>query len=400
MFDKVPNDLQEMTVFQATGTKPLGKLAIGFGLAKTIGEEAQKLATGKVLLVTDRTIVDLQLHQVILESLQQAGFEVRIFQDVEQEPHLETARKVQQFVRDDQFSLVVGLGGGSALDMAKVAFLTATNPADIKDYMTGTPVLQEGLPCILLPTTSGTGSEVSPYIVLSEADKKLFVALPYLYTTVALVDPLLSVTMPPRVTASTGLDALSHAMDGLIGKPGPLTEALASKCVELVFHFLEKACTDGQDLRARYHMSFASVLGMMAYTQGGGLYAHSCSYILTLHNQTPHGIGCGLSLPYTLAFNVDYIQGALAKLARVIDPAVQGSEESLAQKAVQMFFELPGKVGIPKTLNELGLSQNFLPEFAEALVEQYYRMKNPRPMSLEEAQIFVERMWQGNLEKF
>lgn len=399
MLDLVPEDLQDVSTFQTSGCKPLGKLSIGFGLAQQIGDEALQFGTGKVLMVTDKTIVDLRLHEVVVRSLETSGFEVSLFSDVEQEPHLDTARNVQRRVRADNFSLIVGLGGGSAMDMAKVAFLTGTNPGDIKEYMTGTPVRHEGLPCILLPTTSGTGSEVSPFIVLSEEDTKLFVSLPYLYTTVALVDPLLSVTMPPQVTAATGLDALSHAMDGLIGKPGPLTEALSFKAVELVFQYLERACTDGMDLRARYGMSFASVLGMMAYTQGGGLYAHSCSYVLTIKNKTPHGTGCGVTLPYTLLFNFEFVKGLLARISRIIEPGFQGTEDELAFQTIMNFRKLLGRVGMPTTIKELGISKDFLPEFAEALVEKYYRAKNPRPMSLEEARRFVEAMWHGQCEK-
>lgn len=394
---QVPESLKETVTFQTAGVKPLGKLAIGFGLAEKVGEEAEKFGQGKVLLVTDKTLVKLGVCQVISDSLEQTGFLVDIFDDVSPEPHIETAQQVQALVRNAKYSAVVGLGGGSPMDMAKVASMTATNPKDILDYLQGSAFEVEGLPCILLPTTSGTGSEVSPFIVTSTADKKMFIASPYLYATVALVDPLLTTSMPPGVTAATGLDALSHGVEGLIGKPTPVAEALTSKCVEYVFDHLESAYQDGGNLKARYYMSYASVLGMMSYTQGGGLYAHSCSYILTLDKGLPHGVGCGLALPYTLMFNFDYIKDILLRFADVIDSGLR-SQEVAALKVVEHFYQILGKIGVANNLREIGVNEQQLSTYAQNLIEKYYRMRNPREMNIEQAQRFIELMWEGKLE--
>ena len=395
----VPENLKEIITFQTSGTKVYGKIAIGFGLAEKVGEEAKKLGNGKIFLVTDKTITGLGLSGIVLDSLQKAGFVVDVFDEVEPDPHLETALRVQDLVRKSNYGVVVGLGGGSVIDMAKVASLTATNTGDIKNYMTGNPIEQEGLPSIMMPTTSGTGSEVSSYIVLSGEDKKMFFASPYIYPTIALDDPLFTSTMPPKVTAATGLDALSHGVEGLIGKPGPISEALTNKCVEYVFNFLERACNNGEDLEARFYMSFASVLGMMSYTQGGGLYAHSCSYILALYNGTPHGMGCGVTLPYTLMFNLDNIKDVLVRFARIIDPKIQGSDEELAGITVQNFYDLLERVNMPNNLKDLGVNADFLTDFAKDLINKYYRVRNPRPMIMEEAEKLIDSMWHGELKQ-
>ncbi|MEI7885414.1 MAG: iron-containing alcohol dehydrogenase [Clostridia bacterium] len=395
LLKKVPEHLKEISEFRTTGVKPNGKLAIGFGLADKVGEEAAKFGVGKALLVTDKVITKLGLHKVSLDSLERAGFSVDVYDEVEAEPHVETAQRIQEFVRKSDYKVVIGLGGGSPMDMAKVAAIMATNPGDVLPYMTGTAITNEGLPCILLPTTSGTGSEVSPYVVTSKDGKKLFIATPYAYATVALIDPLLTATMPAKVTAATGLDALTHGVEGLIGKPNPFSEALTNKCVEYVFDYLVRACDDSEDLEARYYMSLASVFGMMAYTQGGGLYSHSMSYILTINNNVAHGLGCGISLPYTLMFNIESINGMLAKFSKIIDPDLKGSAKELALHFIDSVHQLLTKVGAPNSLKELGISRDAIPSMADELVNKYYRVKNPRKMDLVEANKCVESMWEG-----
>jgi len=396
---KIPEDLKEECTIQTAGSKTFGKVAIGFGLAEKVGEEASKIADGKALLVTDKTITGLGMHLVVEKSLSEANFTVDIYDKVEPEPHVETALELQKIVRASDYGIIVGLGGGSSLDMTKIAYATATNDGDIMEYMKGKPLANDGLPSILMPTTSGTGSEVSPYVVLTKEDQKLFVGSPNLYPTIALVDPLLTSTMPKKVTASTGLDALSHAVEGFTARPAPFSDAIATKTVEYTFKYLEKACKDGDNLEARFYMSYAAVLGMMAYVQGGGLYAHSCSYILTLYNNTPHGIGCGVSLPHTLMFNLDFIRDTLLKYARTVDPDTNGTEKELSEAMVQKFYELLDRVEAPSSLRELGVPEKMIPNFAKELMGKYYRVKNPRPMNDDEALKFVKLMWEGRIER-
>lgn len=409
LLEKVPENISKVSEFRTVGTKPLGGLAVGFGLALKTGEEVRKFTNeGKVLLVTDKTMISIGTEKIISDSLRSSGFDVVTFDEVEPEPHLSTCRKVQEIVRGGNFSAIVGLGGGSPMDMAKTAAITATNPEDIRKYLmnigkpqgeveAAEPFEREGLPCILLPTTSGTGSEVSPYIIASEGNRKLGGVSPYLYGTVALVDPILTATMPPKVTAFTGLDALTHGLEGMIGKNVPITEVLTLKCVDYVFKYLPKAVEDGEDLEARYFMSFASVFGMMSYTQGGGLYAHSMSYLLTLDGEHPHGLGCGLALPYTLMFNFDFIRQVLLKLAPIVAPDASVAEEETAEIVVGRFKDLVKRVGLPSSLKELGIEKSRIEDYASQMVKIYYRPNNPRPMDIDEAHKLLSSMWEGEL---
>lgn len=395
----IPEHLSAITSIQMAGSRPMGKLSVGFGLAETVGEEAAKLGAGKALLVTDRILTGLGVEKVVVESLTAAGFQVRVFDEVAAEPHIEIAQRLEEIVKGEDFAVVVGLGGGSPLDMAKAAALVSANPKTILEYMAGAAIENESAPLILLPTTSGTGSETSPFVVTSTAEKKLFISTPFVYPTMALVDPLLTVTMPPKVTAGTGLDALSHGVEGLIGESNPFTQAFTGKCVELVFEYLPRAVVDGLDLEARYYVSFASVMGMMSYSLGGGLYAHSCSYILTLDKNVPHGIGCGVTLPYTLMFNVEHIQEMLSSFAPSIDPAISGPVDEAAEQVVERFQSLVKEVGLPVSLKGLGVEEGDLSRYADELVNKYYRVKNPRALEPGQAETLMRAMWEGRLVK-
>ena len=402
----VPERLQGIAVLRGPGTVPTGKLAIGFGVAESVGEEARGLGARKALLVTDRVLSEIGVTALLERRLKAEGLSVTTFDGVTPEPKLSGCRKVQELVRSGGYDLVVGCGGGSVMDTAKVAAITATNPADIEEYLTGASFEKEGLPLLLLPTTSGTGSEVSPFIVFSSEERKLFQGSPYLVSTIALVDPLLTISMPPSVTAATGLDALSHAVEGAQSSRNPYTEALAARCVELVFGYLVPAFQDGENLEARYHLSFASVMGMTAYTQGGGLYAHSLSYLLTTHYSWPHGVGCGVSLPYTLEYNANVIGPLLDRFAGAIRAGKAGESRreleiggggDTVRVTIQALFRLLKALNVPTDLSGLAIGGDLVDTFSEELVSTYKRPKNPRELDREGAKRLMESLRTGSL---
>jgi len=380
---------QEISQFQFVGTQAQGRLIIGYGAAQRTGECAASIAKGTALVIADPVVVQLGMEKQLCESLGQAGFSCELYSRIQPEPHLADTAELVELCRSRKFGLVVGVGGGSAMDTAKLAALAAVTDEPIENYFRTPAKINGALPTILLPTTSGTGSEVSPYIVMSdEKGKKLFIGTGDLYATIAIVDPELTVTMPPRVTAATGLDALTHGVEGMTGATTPYTLAIGSKCAELVFRYLPRAVKDGSDREARYYMAFASLLGMMAYTAGGGLYAHSMSYILTADKGLPHGAGCGLALPYTMAFNGECAAEVNASLQRTLD----------TQNVPEKILALVREVGMSATLADLGYTQADVPNMAKTLIQEYYRVKNPRSCTVEEAEKLLENMLLGKLD--
>ena len=193
----------------------------GWGSLSQLPEEVKKLKVKKILIVTDPFLIELGLTDKVEKPLQENGFETVIYTDVVPEPPLAIGEKLVAFTRENDFDLVIGLGGGSALDLAKLAAVLATHDGEVAEYLnlTGTKKIKDkGLPKILIPTTSGTGSEVTNISVLSLETTKDVIAHDYLLADVAIVDPELTVSLPPKVTAATGVDALTHAIEAYISK--------------------------------------------------------------------------------------------------------------------------------------------------------------------------------------
>ena len=347
-------------------------------------------------VIADRILEKVGLLAPVLGSLTENGLAYGVFSDIAPEPHTEDLAAAEAFARALSADAVLGIGGGSSLDTAKVTACALSGSASSLELITGKAPVSRTVPLILLPTTSGTGSEVSPYAVASHEGKKVFISSPAAIADAALVDPLMTVTMPPSVTACTGLDALTHAVEGMCGCPNPFTKALATEATELVFSSLPTAVAEPENLDARTKMSYASVLGMMAYTQGGGLYAHSASYIITLQKNKPHGLGCGLALPYTLALNLPEIRELLAGLIPAIKESGLAAPES-ADEVPAAFLALVKKVGVPATLAEIGYTEADVPAFGRALFADYYRAKNPKKADEADLVALARRMLDGTL---
>jgi alcohol dehydrogenase class IV len=253
---------------------------------------------------------------------------------------------------------------------------------------------------ILAPTTSGTGSEVSMNIVMALGEDKIFLSDPYYYPDIALVDPGLTVSMPPVVTANTGIDALSHAVEGMLHKKAhPFCDAICLAGIEMIGAFLRRAVADGEDMEARYYMSLGSTVSMMGMMMGGALFAHSASYAISKYRPTPHGLGCALPLPYTMAYNLPVCTSKLARIAAAMGEQIwMYSELDAAHLAVQAVARLNEDVGIPITLQELdGIKEEDLEDMAALMIKNWPRPLNPRPMGPEESVQFWRSMWDGDL---
>jgi alcohol dehydrogenase class IV len=395
----IPPHLQREFFFQTAGSHPPNGILFGFNTVNKVGELARKLGGKNALLVTDAGIVQMGFPALVKETMEKEGIKVHIFDKVEPEPHIETANALYEATRQESFDLVVGLGGGSAMDMAKLVSIAATNGQEPFELMDKKIVTQPPLKKILIPTTAGTGAEVSMFTVVSVGKDKYFMGSPYAYPEVAIIDPGLTISVPPKITASTGIDALSHAIDSLMNKlANPFYDSLALSGIELIGKYLRKATSDGQDLEARYHMAMGATISMMAMSGTGALYSHSITYALAMFRPMAHGIGCGLSLAYTMAFNLPAIASRLALISR----AMGGCTESLTaresgQNAVEAVYALAKDVGMPVSLQEIGFKHEELRKMAEVCITRYPRANNPRPMSQEECLAIFESMWEGKI---
>ncbi len=397
-------DIQRVFDFRTVGMPSPNRIIFGCGAIDQVGEEASRLAKGKALLVSDEIIAELGIVEKVKAKLEGSGFEVGTFTDVEAEPHIETAIALYELNAGKAFEVIVGIGGGSVLDMTKLASQSIGNRIDPRKIVRGEAVPDaRGIPMILAPTTSGTGSEASPIFVVTDGQNKVFKNNPLYYPAISIVDPVLTVSMPPRVTATTGLDALSHAIEGMMNKnANPLSDIFGIGGIELAGAYLRRAVANGQDLEARYYMSLASTISMLGMVMSGGLYAHSIAYIISKYKPTAHGLGCALGLPYTMAFNVPAAGAKLARIAEALgETTAMFSELDAAKLAAQSIFCMMDDVGLPVSLEEYGgISEDDLEKAAETMLELYPRPLNPRPMSREDAIRLWHNMWEGSLSYY
>jgi len=396
---QIPTHLRREFVFQTAGTLPPNTILFGFDTVRKVGEQAKKLGGKQAILVTDEVMAQLGYVELVKEAMKNERLKVEVFAKVDPEPHIKTADALYEMVCRTKFDVVVGLGGGSSMDMAKLASIVATNRQKPFEIMKKQVVNKPALKKILIPTTAGTGSEVSKYLVVSKGNDKYFIGTPYAYAEIAIIDPGLTVSMAPNVTASTGLDALSHAIDSLMNKlANPFFDCLGFAGVELIGKYLRRATFDGQDLEARYYMAMAATMSMMSMNGTGALYSHSISYVLSMFQPLAHGIGCGVGLPYTMAFNLPMMEEKQALIARAMGERIESlSTRAAAQRAVGLVHDLMADVKMPLSLKEMGFKHEDIPKMAEACITRYPRANNPRPMSKEQCLALFESMWEGKI---
>ena len=374
-----------------------GKILFGVGVSEKVGLEAKALGGGKILLVTDRNLRRMGVTKKTEEALTGEGFDLDVFSDVEAEPRLEVAEATAEAGREKDYDLVAGVGGGSVLDMAKVAAIAKANPEPMRRYVGVDKVKNPGLPRILLPTTAGTGSEVTnvAVVTIAENEEKTAIISPYMLGDLAMVDPSLTYTLPPHLTASTGLDALSHALEAVMSvNANPITDTLAYQSVNLIFVHLAEAYRTG-DAESRYGMSLGSLVAGMSFGNAGVCLGHAAAYTFAVKYGVTHGTSCGLVLPYVFRFSAPAISDKLPKIAEAMGLDTKGLKtEELAASISDSIFELVDEVQAPRRLRDLGIPREAVPGMAEKLltIRRLIR-RSPEPPTKEKALKLVEGMW-------
>jgi alcohol dehydrogenase class IV len=370
------------------------EIITGRGCVAQLGHTAARYGQS-VLIVCDANLArqsDLLSHAVAL--LQAEKLQVAVYDGVTREPELPIVEEAISLARSHGVNVFVGIGGGSAIDTAKAAAGMAPLPGSVRDYHGGRALEGPGLPFIAVPTTAGTGAEVTKNAVLIDPQTgiKQSIRDNSWFARVALVDAETTVTMPPSVTASTGSDALCQAIESYtsIGA-GPLTDALAMRAIELVSGSLTRAYEDGRDLAAREAMSMGSLMAGMALVNARLGAVHGLAHPLGSHFHIPHGIICGLLLPPVMAYNLPAVGIKYAEVARLMGEPVQGrSTEDAACRAVESVRELVTRVGVPLHLSQFGLrAEDFDGIIAEALTQSSLK-SNPLKLAGEDVRRILE----------
>ena len=371
-------------------------VVFGAGAIGRLGSEMARLGICRPLLVTDRGVVEAGIADTVRASTDHSPF--ALFDSVNPNPTEENVLAGIERYRGEDCNGIVAVGGGSPLDVAKAIRLGVTHPLPLElydDELNGGKKIGSNLPpMIAIPTTSGTGSEVgrSAVIYLKSTDRKTVIFSPHLIPSVAIDDPQLTLTMPPKITAGTGFDALTHNVEAYLAKGfHPLCDAIALYGTRLAAANLPLVVRDGGNLTARTNMMMASLMGAVAFQKGLGAthsLAHPLSSICGLH----HGTTNGILLPHVLEFNRPACENRLRDLAVAMGIDVAGKlETEAATAAIEHLHRLLKDVHIPDRLSSLGIEREMIPAMSKKAMEDACHLLNPRPCTEQDMAALYEK---------
>ena len=374
---------------QAFSFQTVPTLVIEPGVAASLGALIDRLGCRKLFLVTDQGIVDQGLLAPVLAGLSAHGIGASVYAGVQADPPVAVVQAAVQAARDTGVDGVLGLGGGSSLDVAKLVALLVRS-GEALDAVYGVGVARgPRLPLMLLPTTAGTGSEVTPIAIVTAADgQKKGVVSPWLLPDVAVLDAELTVSLPPAVTAATGIDAMVHAIEAYTSRrlKNPLSDCLACEALRLLGSHIETAVEYGDRRDARSAMLLGSMLAGQAFANApvGGV--HALAYPVGARFHVPHGLSNALVLPGVLRFNLDAAQDLYARLAEVLVPQAGGSTRERARTLLEWLTELPARLGLPTRLRDVGIAATDIDLLAaEAMQQTRLLANNPVEIRMDDA---------------
>ncbi|MFZ5590833.1 MAG: iron-containing alcohol dehydrogenase [Bacillota bacterium] len=371
-------------------------VCFGANIVSSIDDRCRDYNARHVLIVTDQGVEKAGILEKVEKVLSDAGIENVVFDDVEPDPGLETIHRCASCFRENKCDLFLAIGGGSPIDTAKGARIIVDNGGHIRDYAGVNKVPRAPrTPLLAIPTTSGTGSEVTTFAVLSDWENrmKITISSPFLAPEVAVVDPLLTLTAPPSVTAASGIDALSHAIETYVSlKAQPPAEALALKAIELIGESLRAAVADGSNKEARTKMSLGSLLAGMAFNNSLLGLTHSIGAALSGHAHVSHGMAVGLLLPYVMEFNAMARLEKYGKIAIALGEDVKGlSLREAALRSVKAVRELVEDISLPRRLGEVGVTGDMIEGMAKDAMGHGMLKFNPRVVTEKDIMAILQK---------
>lgn len=366
-------------------------IQFGVGAAEKIGEHITRLGGKNVLLVSDKGLEKAGLVDTLAGYIRQAGVSVIAYTDIEPEPSVDSARACCQFAREAGCDFVVGMGGGSAMDSAKVVAALLGNSGDVMDYLGLNKIPHKGVPTILLPTTAGTGSEIGrgSLFYVPERKTKEAVFSNYMLTDLALIDPHLGVSAPASVTAASGLDALCHAIESYTGRAAnPLSKPAAELGIRTITKHLAAAVSDGKNIEAREGMALGCLYASIALANANTHAVHALAYPLQGKNRIVHGRANAVLLPYVLQDLSADLPQPLVEVAGFmgLDVANVPAKQAGARVA-EAITALSLETGVPTHMKDLGVQAEQLESFTEEAFG-IRRLLDNCPVVLDEARIF------------
>jgi alcohol dehydrogenase len=387
----------------ATFISPVSIL-LGKGTLNEVTNQIRSLGGTKAMIFADPGIINAGLVKRIELLLRNGNISYDIFSDFVPEPPLDVANHAVEALRKSGADIVIGMGGGSSLDIAKMAAVLKNHTGSVGDYLnlTGTKgITEKGLPKILIPTTSGTGSEVTDIAVFSLGVTKDVITHPYLLADVAIVDPELTYSLPPKITAATGVDALTHATEAYISiNASPLTETLALDAVKRISENLRTAVWHGSNREAREELSLGSTIAGLSFYNAGVAGVHALAYPLGGLFKISHGESNAVLLPYVFNHIWPACMEKMARLASAMGVHTDGlSKREAAIEGVRALSQIVKDVGIPHTIKEFGIKEEDIERLSQDAIKQTRLLsRSPKPYSIDDIRHIYHDAYFGVLE--
>jgi len=359
-------------------------IRFGAGVSKELGDYLLKNNLLRPLIVTDATVAQLDFFKELINDLKKKNISTEIFSDIHKNPVKSDVYKGTDVYDNTGRDSVIGIGGGAALDVARALVLRVNHREDLfkyDDLIGGDVYVTNDVPhFITIPTTAGTGSEVgrSAIIADDETHQKKILFSPKLLAKIVFADPLLTMDLPPFVTAATGMDALTHNMEAYLAKmPHPLCEGIALEGISLINDSLDKA-VNKPDIESRSKMLIASLMGAVAFQKGLGV-VHSLAHPLSSLLDTHHGLANAVNIPYGMEFNIAGFENKFKRIARTLE-----LKDETGDAVVKYLFELNSRINIPHNLSDIGVKQEHIETLADLAIADFAHPNNPKPVSRED----------------
>jgi 4-hydroxybutyrate dehydrogenase len=375
-------------------------IKFGDGIIENLPAYLDELGMNRPLIVSDAGVKSTGILGRVTEILDRVGKSYSVFDEIEPNPSDKTVYRVRDAYAGSSCDSIIGIGGGSPLDAARIVRVLANHPGEISNYYAvrggGSRITANLPPMITIPTTSGTGSEVSKGAIVTDTEtrKKYAVGSRFLLPSLALLDPELTWSMPPRLTALTGMDALTHNIEAAISPVDDQepAEALALLGIELVSKYLRRAVTTGSDREARKKMAMASMLGAISFNSKGLGSAHALAHMITPASGIPHGLACAVMLPYIMEYNLEFATERLARVAAAMGANRDGrSTKELAEAGIAMVRDLAKDVDLPTTLSESGkITKQACQTIAQNAMGDHTNATNPRKPTVADYEALLE----------
>jgi alcohol dehydrogenase len=361
---------------------------MGPGAVELIVPEIMKMNVKKALVVTDKVLIEAGVVEEVTKVLDEAQIAYAVFSDVKPNPTVKNVNDGYQALQENECDFVISIGGGSPQDTGKGIAILATNPGDLRDYEGVGKTANKSIPIVAINTTAGTASEATINYVITDEDRKVKMVIvdPNSIATVAVNDPILMLKMPKSLTAATGMDALTHAIEGYTtAGASAFTDLFNLEAIKVISASLRKAVEDGDDLDARDAMAYGQFVTGMGFSNGGLGIVHSMAHQLGGFYDLPHGVANAVLLPHVVAYNADSVGDRLKDVAVAMGLDISRREpKEINVMAIDAIKKLSKDVGIPAGLAELGVKEEDFPTLADLALADACTPGNPKCPSKED----------------